>query len=57
MMGAEDLEARLTAFIRATQVVGSSLDLHQALEAIVQQAAAISDGGGGGRYLAPALVR
>ncbi|HSB79384.1 MAG TPA: GAF domain-containing protein [Candidatus Methylomirabilis sp.] len=42
MMGAENLEARFTALLRASQVVGSSLDLDDVLEAIVQQAAEIS---------------
>ena len=35
-------DARLTALLRANQAVGSSLDLTHVLEAIVQQAAAIS---------------
>lgn len=42
MMNAENLEARLTALLEATQIVGSSLDLDIVLETIVQQAAAIS---------------
>ena len=38
----DQADARLTALLRANQAVGSSLDLTRVLEAIVQQAAAIS---------------